>query len=420
VGWYYMFEEVRPDQIEYVCAKTIGLDGSISIETSEKALEKHPRARQMMEMIGEYEQCRLARHFPEKVRAKLRETGKDFKLFRDGQGWRLYRAAYEEPRFVDALDGRQNAWVIRNDRPSDLPAPQASRQAGCLLGVEIACGSRTAPTTDYEDPKALTIESFDDAKPYRLSEWNRYEKFVSGDGKVLSDSGPVRAGVTQTFRTSEDARVGGRCLVYAAENKGDHGGWGGIGRRFPKPLDLSGHKALALYIHGDGKGEIIRFQLWDAAGRHANWLPRINFTGWRLCVFPMTDISGFDWSKTEYLLFYFNNIFTKSSVEVRFDDLRALPTLRPMPLLVNPAVDINGQRITFPLRLDRGQAVTCQGPGGVTFWPGGMKPGQPLSLSTTALSLKPGENKVLFSADTPDGFPGDVNVLLYRLWPLEE
>ena len=53
VGWYYMYTDVRPDQIEYVCAKTIGLDSSISIETSRDAMEKHPRARQMMEMAGE-------------------------------------------------------------------------------------------------------------------------------------------------------------------------------------------------------------------------------------------------------------------------------------------------------------------------------------------------------------------------------
>jgi hypothetical protein len=86
VGWYYMYTDVRPDQIEYVCAKTIGLDASISIETSQAAMEKHPRARQMIEMVGQYEACRLAKFFPESVQAKLREPGKDFKLFRNGTG----------------------------------------------------------------------------------------------------------------------------------------------------------------------------------------------------------------------------------------------------------------------------------------------------------------------------------------------
>ena len=75
VGWYYMYTDVRPDQIEYVCAKTIGLDGSISIETSQDAMEKHPRARQMMEMLGRYEECRLAGFFPENVQAILPRAG---------------------------------------------------------------------------------------------------------------------------------------------------------------------------------------------------------------------------------------------------------------------------------------------------------------------------------------------------------
>jgi hypothetical protein len=33
--------------------------------------------------------------------------------------------------------------------------------------------------------------------------------------------------------------------------------------------------------------------------------------------------------------------------------------------------------------------------------------------------LAPGDNRILFSADTTAGYPGDVNVLVYRLVPLE-
>jgi hypothetical protein len=40
----------------------------------------------MIEMVGQYEACRLAKFFPESVQAKLREPGKDFKLFRNGTG----------------------------------------------------------------------------------------------------------------------------------------------------------------------------------------------------------------------------------------------------------------------------------------------------------------------------------------------
>lgn len=410
VGWYYMYQQVRPDQIEYVLAKMLGLDGSVSIQTSLAALHAHPRARQMMEMIGAYEQCRLERHFPASVREKLQAPGADFKLFRNGDGWELYRAVYEEPRIVEVLDGQENAWTIINDL--DEPV---------LLGVEITRGARAAASADYDAPGAVTIEAFDDEAPYRMSEFNQYEKFVVGGGKVLTEAGPVRAGVTQSFTISaEGARIGDTCAVYAAENTGEGGGWCGIGRRFETPLDLGGHEALALWMHGDGKGQAVRFQLWDTRGRVAQWVPVINYTGWRMHAFATADARDFDWSQVEYLLFYFNNIPAQTSVEVRLDEVRAIPALTERPTVRSPGVTVNGETVTFPVTLEPAQALTCAGPEGVMLWPGGMEQGRRVDVSTDALMLQPGENRVVFSSDAQAGYAGDVTVLLYRLWRLEE
>ena len=371
VGWYYMFNDVRPDQIEYVCAKTIGLEGSISIETSQVTMEKHPRARQMMEMVGRYEQARLANCFPEEVKAQLREPGKDFKLLGDGNGWKLYRAAYEEPRYVEALDGKQNVWTMKND----LPVP-------CHLGVEIACGFRNVPTADYDHPAALTLESFDDTAPYRRSEANRAERFYAGPDVTLTADGAARTGVSARFVSSAEApRVGGRCAVFSATNAGQRGGW-------------------------------------CATGRAATWPTLVSFRGWRLCVFRTADVPGFDWSKTDYLLLWLQGMAGNTSVQVRLDDLRALPELHPAPPLAQPVVQINGQTVRFPLRLQSGQALTGNGLEGTRFWPGGMQPGEPVAVPTAALMLQPGENRVTVTADTAAGYPGDVNVLFYRLWPL--
>jgi hypothetical protein len=410
IGWYYWFRAVRPDQIEYVCAKAMGIDGSISLETSVAASNKLIQSRQMFKMIARYEKCRLSNYFPESVKDKLRKTKKDFKLSEDGQGgWRLYRAVYEEPRTVDALDGTQNVWTITNDRPGPS-----------LLGVEIVRGHRHVAKLDYSDPKSLTIEDFSDPAEYRMSERNPYEKFVIGGGKMLSENGPVRKGVTQTFEVSREApRVGEQSLVYSAENKGGLGGWCGIGRRFEKPLDLTAYRAAGLWIHGDGKGEIIRIQFRDAAGRHADFLPKINFKGWRLLTFPFPDKADYDWSKTDYLLFYFNGIPAATAVRVRFGQLRMLHELRP-PVPGKPALIVNGKRTVFPTNLERGQALTSEGPGGVKLWPGGMKPGRNLDLTGSMLRLNTGNNKINFSWNAAKDFPGDVKVLLYQMWPIEE
>jgi hypothetical protein len=411
VGWYYMYTDVRPDQIEYVCAKTIGLDGSVSIETSQDAMEKHPRARQMMEMLGRYEECRLAGFFPENVQAILREPAKDFKLLRNGAGWRLYRAVYEDPRYVEALDGRQNVWTITNERSEAVP-----------LCVEIACGFRKVPTADYDQPGTQTIDSFSDTAPYRRSEHNRLERFfgAGGAGVTLGDAGASREGVEMRFNPSaESPQVGNRCAVLAAKNTGPWGGWCAAVRRFLRPLDLGRFRAVALWVEGDGEGETLLVQLCDSAGRATNWPLLISFKGWRLCVFRKEESpAGFDWSKIDSVIFRLQELSSGISAKVRLDDFRALPALHPAATLSHPAVQVNGQVVRFPVRLGAGQALTNEAPGGTRFWPGGMKPGHPIGLSTDVLMLQHGENRVTFSAETAEGYPGDVNLLFYRLGPL--
>jgi hypothetical protein len=144
----------------------------------------------------------------------------------------------------------------------------------------------------------------------------------------------------------------------------------------------------------------------------------VSFKGWRLCVFPLAGMRGFERGKTDYLLLWLQGLAGQRSVRAGLGGLRALPRLHAAPPLLRPTVIVNGRRLTLPLRMECGQALTSEGPGGVRFWPGGMQPGQTLETATTALTLAPGENRVEFTADAAEGYPGDVNVLLYRLYPL--
>jgi hypothetical protein len=414
VGWYYMFDDVRPDQIEYVCAKALGMDSSISIETSLESMEKHARARQMIEMVGRYEQCRLGRFLPESVREAFREPGKDFKLFheseRGGSGWQIYRAAYEELRYVEFLDGKQNAWTIKNDQ-----------SVACPLGVEIAHGSRNVPTSDYNQAGSVTIESFDDGEAFRWDEDARAKHFFQGSEVTFTALCAVTKGVDASLTTSrQDVRVGNGCVNFSATNKGPRGGRCATARKFPHPVDLSRYEAIGFWVEGDAKGEILSLQLYDAVGRRALFEVPVNFAGWRLCVFRTSAAAGFDWSKPEYLLVGLRDLAGGTSVQVRLDDLRGLPNLRPASALINPAVQVNGRTLTMPVRLDSLQAVTIEDPGGVVrFWPGGMKPSQAVGASAGVLMLQPGENRILFSADAASAYPGDITVLLYRMWPLK-
>ncbi|NLX97343.1 MAG: hypothetical protein GXY83_14330 [Rhodopirellula sp.] len=409
VGWYYMFADVRPDQIEYVCAKTIGLDGSISIETSLGTMQQHPRARQMIEMVGRYEECRLARFFPDRIRELLSEPGKDFKLFRDGDGWKLYRAVYQGPHYVESIDGGQNQWTIRNDLP-----------VSCPLGVEIVRGSRDVPTSDYDQPGVVTVEPFDDVASFGWQGEDRAKRYFPGADAVLTGEGAAAENVTLSLATTGDAaRVGDRCTVLAATNAGPRGGWCAVAKKLPAPVDLSRCPAIGFWVDGDGKGENLRLQLHDAAGRSAVYNVPVSFEGWRLCVFKTAAAAGFDWSKTEHLLVWLQGMAGDTSLKVRLDDLRGIPELHAAPPLLQPTVEINGRRVTFPVQLGSMQALTSEGPGGVRFWPGGMQPSQAVDVPAERLMLQPGENRIRFSSDDEGAYPGDISVLLYRMEPME-
>lgn len=408
IGWYYWFRDVRPDQIEYVCARALGIEGSISIETSVEATERLVQSRQMYEMVGRWERARKANVFSPAVKAKLLEPGKDFKVFQDARGvWRLYRVAYEEPRIVNVLDGVDNVFTI-----------QHTGVQPCVLGFELVRPRELYPLSDYESAQAKVVETFDDMQPWRASETNRYEPFVIGEKKIVTETGIYREGTEFSVSLTKEAKVGASAFLIKATNHSDEYGWTGIGRRFMPALDLRGYKGVGLWIKGDGKGETIRVQFRDAAGRNLDFLPVINYSGWRLHFFPLPP-NNFDWQHTEYLLLYFNGIPPKQSVEVIVDEVKFLAEMREPLETGQPVLIINGRALTLP-SLRAGTALCYEGVGSVKLWPGGFKPAQPVPLPTNALRLQPGTNRITLQWREPSRFPGNVHVLLYRVWEMEK
>ena len=316
IGWYYWFKDIRPDQLEYVAAKALAVDGSISLETSRAALESQTQSRQMMDTLRKWEQYRRTQPVSQEIKAKLREPQKDFKLFSDADGdWQLYRASYEPVRYVDVLDGKQNTWIIRNDTGSEHQ-----------LGVEIIAGRMPGRRLPTAARKLFTIEGFENAADFQMSDFNQYEKLVARADKVVSSGGPVRDGVRQSFETTRsEAGTGGSALLYTAINNGKYGGWSAIGRRFDKPLNLSGNNAFGVWVMGDAKYEQLRIQLIDSKGRSADFQAAIDFMGWHLLTFPFPTDSQFDWANTEYLLFYFDAIPAKTTVSVALDGVPCIP-----------------------------------------------------------------------------------------------
>lgn len=339
-----------------------------------------------------------------------RERADELKLLSDGKGgFRLMQGLYElvggEPAHtITSFDGVANVWTVAND----LKTP-------CRGALALWRGS-ASQDVDYDDPRGLVLETFDDLSAYEMSATNQFEKYVLGGGKQLTRDGPVREGVSQTFTPSrEGARVGKSCGVYTAKNDGGAGGWCAKGKRFPKPLNLSGYAAVAFWLHGDGKRETLRFQFRDVAGRHADWLVPIDFAGWRLQVFRTADVRDFDWAKTEYVLFYYNDLPSGTTCTMKFDDLKALPGERKPLLLSRPTLTVNGKVTRFPADLATGEGLTLDDQGSCALWRPGVESGQKVKVQGAPFVLQPGPNRFELSCDTSKGAPHNVTVRVIRM-----
>ena len=89
IGWYALGQEkISESDIEYVLCRSVGWESSVGFSTSLEALESNPRTPAMLDLVATYEKLRLARHFPEEVREKLRRPG-EYHLQPEGDGWKF-------------------------------------------------------------------------------------------------------------------------------------------------------------------------------------------------------------------------------------------------------------------------------------------------------------------------------------------
>ena len=339
-------------------------------------------------------------------------VGDELKLLADGRGgWRLFQGSYlrlaDDPvQSVSAFDGKANVWTVAS-----------AADTACRAGIVL---TYAAGTQDYDHPQALVVESFADLTSYRGSATNAFEKYVVGEGKQFHAGGPVRAGVTQSFAaTTAAAKVGPSCAVYSATNAAGAGGWCALGKRFAPGLDLSRFTRLALWVCGDNKGETLKIQFWDTAGKYADWLVPVNYSGWRLQSFDTATATGFDWARIDYLIIYYNGLPADTTCEIRLDGLKALPAAGKALALEHAALTLNGRRLALP-DLAPGAAVTVDGVGRIGLWHPGKEQATASKAKGGGLILQPGVNQLELSGDSQRGGPPEVTLRVLRFGPVRQ
>ncbi|NQT51371.1 hypothetical protein HQ576_04940 [bacterium] len=399
LGWWSILghnqnhDAQTPDEIEYLCTKSLAYDAPMSFQGVRPGGQP-PNARQeeYLALIGRYERLRLARHFPEAVRQRLREAGREFRLAQaPGGGWQFVPTDYAEHK-VTALDDGSASWTVAN-RFGEQPAKLRIK---ALYAVE-----------PYDSAGAIELAAF--AKP---DEFTQKAKAPSVTHALAPSAEQVKVGKTSGRYTATNT---------AATRRGT---WAKMGKLFAPHVDMRKHAAFGLWIHGDGKGELLNLQLVNPRQYYYTLdehYVKIDFQGWRYVELLLRERDAdqhglYAWpyaghyavyraplvrNHVSELNLYLNHLPPKGSVTCTLSPIKALP-IRKVELR-NPSITIRGRRIVFPVTLASSGTIEFRSPTDCTLYDERGARIQDVRPQGDVPTLAAGDNPVTFACDGPAG-----------------
>lgn len=392
-GWFGYFldsdrgESTTPDEVEYVLAKCLGHDAAWSFETRMKTLEAHGRTNEILEMSKNYENARLSGYFSEAVRAQLQKNNSDFKLETDGKGgWTISPIQYGPEKYVRRNDGQDNKWNYIN--------PYSAQS------FRVRLKARPEPAA-YDDNENIVIVDTRDVS--RLTP---------------SPANPVMA--LSASVSQEQVKVGDASIKLSAANTSDSvSSWVAQTLHFEKPLNLSKHHPVGLWIYGNGTGGALVIQLLNPSTVYSHsHIVDLNFTGWKYVEFlrqtgmdamnyslpgPITrrGLRGYNYEQIQHVALCLTNIPPKTSVTCYISPVKMLKEYASA--IVNPGFIVNGQKITFPVTLRMNDYLEFWGSGKArVFDPNGHTISEVTPTGNVPI-VRPGSNEIKFSSDAGAG-----------------
>ncbi|GMW02403.1 MAG: hypothetical protein AMXMBFR84_35390 [Candidatus Hydrogenedentota bacterium] len=376
LGWWGVFpwsgvqpKRSLPEDVEYICAKALGTNSSLSLLLgfNPATYPTSDNQQRLGSIIQRYENLRLQGSLPESIRDQLAKPGQAFHLDTSVKGtYRIRPAAYLR-HDVNSSSGAES-WTVDNPFSSQLPS----------IRIETQLSAHA-----YDSEKSAVIEDFGDLGAYN----------------------PVQTppGVTANFTVvSNPTKVDGVSAAFTAKNDSAdrYRSWATVGRMFDPPIDLN-NRGLGLWIHGDGKGEILNIQI--RSPKHVTFAltehyVRIDFSGWRYVELIESEdytIEHYEWPysvpRSEWeknlasamsfaypvyhahlnygqigeLHIAVNDIPPGEEIQVYLSPIRSVR--HRIVELRNPGITINGTAIAIPVALESGQMLELVPPRSFTL-----------------------------------------------------
>ncbi len=346
LGWWNVqtwkgaqIEPTFSETIEYLCGKCIGTDAGFSLQGIDPGTIKTiPAFERLGRIMRRYEDLRHSGQVPESIKARLREPGAEFTLEGEKDNWRFRPVHFDRHKVTGVSDGSAT-WKLNN---------AFARQP---LRLRIEALLSAGP---YDAPGNVTLA--DAASATQFSEGGGV------DGMQFE--------ITGSDRKTPTGELG---LRYAAS---DHGSgkrtlWTKVVRTFSPPRDLSPVQGLGLWVHGDGRDELLNVQLRCpshlVAGFGEHYVT-VDFTGWRYVELIETegdrcaevawpygedDREVIDYKQVASIGLWYNHIAHGGSVICDVGPIKAIP-LVPAELS-RIALTCNGQSMVFHTTMTTGQ-----------------------------------------------------------------
>jgi len=386
-------EPSYPDVIEHLGARLIGWDAGISLTAgvNRDALRKTPLFQRAVDTLRTCEELRHANVFDETAKAKLRDPGSEFALFKNAAGKTRFRRIQLQPQTVALAEPWSLTWRITNS----FPAQPAKFRIEALMS--------SAP---FVDTNATLVA---DLSKEAAETWKRSNaEGVSFDLKRATDGSDSPCTLTATNA--------GKVARNAA--------WARLEKRFEPLLNIKERQALAVEIEGDGSGAVLAFRFecpsHIAYGAVADRYVTLDFTGRRLFTLVETEStrwSDYVWNDHKHLYHTYRETVNFGSIDsfsvwlqnlapgretkVSLGPIRALPMRAAT--VTNPKITVEGKTIEFPVELAPGSWIEANGPDDCAVY--GAK-GEPLGKVTPRGSwplLPAGVTPLQFSCEPGNG-----------------
>lgn len=398
LGWSRVLAWLGPehdvtyrDDVDYLWCRGLGTDASYSLQAiTPETFAREPWLRQLAPLIRTYEELRRGRGVSERVKARLREPGAEYALTRAADGpWQFMPMQHTRHK-VEDTDGLSNVWRSINRFG---PQPLTVR-----IEPLMACGP-------YDAPANPVLADF--SRPGEFAPLGETRQILNS-GKLygFTDAAPgLNAEIRPAGQTGPCGSPGG---CWTARNAGvlepvlssapddpysllDHAeriyrpriaAWVRLGRRYSPALDLSAHRGLGVWVHGDGQGELINIRPASLASCDAyeDHYLTVDFTGWRYVEFVEPEAERFEDYSWPYgrclyktyrevqayrtitgLELWYNNVPAGRTVTCQLSPIKAVTLVTQR--LSRPALTLGGRTVTFPVDIETGQYLEWRGPG---------------------------------------------------------